>query len=135
MHKIPPGTWIVVADGTHARFFLNEGTQNTLRLKQSDLMTASDEAQGQGPSGRRPPEASQEQTDEATFTKQLAHRLNTAALRQAFEHLFLIADPKTMGEIRPQLHGETGRRLIGELTKTFTNAPLEDIEKVLKARL
>jgi protein required for attachment to host cells len=135
MHKIPPGTWVVVADGTHARFFLNEGTQSSLRLKQNDLMTAdADEAQGQGPSGHRPPEASQEQTEEATFAKQLAHRLNTAALRQLFEHLFLIADPKTMGEIRPQLHGETGRRLIGELTKTLTNAPLEDIEKVLKAQ-
>ncbi|WP_158755078.1 host attachment family protein [Dyella sp. S184] len=134
MHKIPTGTWVVVADGTQARLFHNLGKQDALQLKQDDLIKPDvvDE-QGQGPSGHRPPEASPEQTDEATFAKQLVHRLNAAALKQEFEHLFLIADPKTMGEIRPQLHAETSKRLTGELTKTLTNSTLEDIEKILKA--
>ncbi|MGV8958825.1 MAG: host attachment protein [Stenotrophomonas sp.] len=57
--------------------------------------------QAQGPSGRSPPEASAEQTGEATFAKKITHRLNAAALNQEFEHLFLVADPKTLGEIRP----------------------------------
>jgi len=133
MHKIPTGTWVVVADGTQARLFHNLGKQDALQLKQDDLIKPDvvDE-QGQGPSGHRPPEASPEQTDEATFAKQLVHRLNAAALKQEFEHLFLIADPKTMGEIRPQLHAETSKRLTGELTKTLTNSTLEDIEKILK---
>ena len=134
MHKIPTGTWVVVADGTQARLFHNVGKHDALQLKQEDLIKPDvvDE-QGQGPSGHRPPEASPEQTDEATFAKQLVHRLNAAALKQEFEHLFLIADPKTMGEIRPQLHAETSKRLTGELTKTLTNSTLEDIEKILKA--
>ena len=134
MHKIPTGTWVVVADGTQARLFHNLGKQGALQLKQDDLIKPDvvDE-QGQGPSGHRPPEANPEQTDEATFAKQLVHRLNAAALKQEFEHLFLIADPKTMGEIRPQLHAETNKRISGELTKTLTNSTLEDIEKILKA--
>jgi len=134
MHKIPTGTWVVVADGTQARLFHNLGKQDALQLKQDDFIKPDvvDE-QGQGPSGHRPPEASPEQTDEATFAKQLVHRLNTAALKQEFEHLFLVADPKTMGEIRPQLHAETSKRITGELTKTLTNSTLEDIEKILKA--
>ena len=134
MHKIPTGTWVVVADGTHARLFHNLGKQGALQLKQDDLIQSDmvDE-QGQGPSGRRPPEASPVQTDEATFAKQLVHRLNAAALKQEFEHLFLIADPKTMGEIRPQLHAETRKRIAGELTKTLTNSTREDIEKILQA--
>ncbi len=134
MHKIPTGAWVVVADGTHARLFRNVGKNDTLRLRQEDLVKSDmDEEEGQGPSGHRPSDASPEQTDEATFAKQLAHRLNAAALRQEFEHLVLVADPKTLGEIRPQLHSETTRRLVGELAKTLTNSTLEDIEKILEA--
>jgi protein required for attachment to host cells len=134
MHKIPTGTWVIVADGTQARLFHNIGKQDALQLKQDDFIKPDtvDDEQGQGPSGHRSPEASPEQADEATFAKQLMHRLNAAALKQEFEHLFLIADPKTMGEIRPQLHTETSKRITGELTKTLTNSTLEDIEKILK---
>jgi protein required for attachment to host cells len=134
MHKIPTGSWVVVADGTQARFFHNVGKQDALRLKQDDVIKPDvvDE-QGQGPSGHRPPEESPEQTDEATFAKQLVHRLNAAALKQEYEHLFLIADPKTLGEIRPQLHAEATKRITGELAKTLTNSTLEEIEKILKA--
>lgn len=134
MHKIPTGTWVVVADGTQARLFQNVGKQDALRLKQEELIKPDvvDE-QGQGPSGRRPPEESPEQTEEATFAKQLVHRLNAAALKQEYEHLFLIADPKTLGEIRPQLHAETAKRITGELAKTLTNSTLDEIEKILKA--
>ena len=134
MHKIPTGSWVVVADGTQARFFHNVGKQDALRLKQDEVIKPDvvDE-QGQGPSGHRPPEESPEQTDEATFAKQLVHRLNAAALKQEYEHLFLIADPKTLGEIRPQLHAEATKRITGELAKTLTNSTLEEIEKILKA--
>jgi protein required for attachment to host cells len=45
----------------------------------------------------------------------------------------LIADPKTLGEIRPQLHVETTKRITGELAKTLTNSTLDEIEKILKA--
>jgi protein required for attachment to host cells len=134
MLNIPTGTWVVVADGTQARLFHNIGKQDTLRLKQEELVKPdTSDAQAQGPSGHRPPEESLEQAEEATFAKQLVHRLNAAALKQEFEHLFLIADPKTLGEMRPQLHVETSRRLTGELAKTLTNSTLEEIEKSLKA--
>lgn len=132
MNRIPTGTWVAVADGTHARLFKNVGKQDALRLMQEDILKFEvDDEQGQGPSGHRPPEESPEQNNEATFAKQLVHRLNAAALKQEFEHLFLIADPKTLGEIRPQLHAETTKRIIGELAKTLTNSTLEDIEKIL----
>lgn len=134
MHKIPTGTWVVVADGTHARLFHNVGKNDALKLKQENLIEPDVvDAIGQGPSGHRPPEESPAQASEATFAKQLVHRLNAAALKQEFEHLFLIADPKTLGEIRPQLHAETSKRLAGELAKTLTNSTLEDIETILKA--
>lgn len=134
MQKIPTGTWVVVADGTHARLFHNIGKNDALKLKQEELFKPGSEGEdAQGPSGHRPSDSTPGQTDEATFAKQLVHHLNAAALKHEFEHLFLIADPTTLGEIRPQLHVETTKRISGELAKTLTNSSLEDIEKILKA--
>ncbi|MEO7917446.1 MAG: host attachment protein, partial [Dokdonella sp.] len=45
--------------------------------------------------------------------------------------LVIVADPTTLGRVRPQLHKEAEQRLVAEIGKTFTNAPLEDIEKAL----
>ncbi len=131
MKKIPSGTWILVADGEVARLFRNAGTDHALSLEQMQLFSASDTPH-EGPSGHRPPESDAQSTSEATFAKQLSHRLNAAALNNTYAHLVLMADPQTLGQIRPQLHAETERRIIGEVAKTFTNAPLQDIQKALR---
>ena len=134
MQSIPTGSWILVADGTQARLFHNVGAHDALQLKQAEQIKPDMGAeQGQGPSGSSPAEASPSQTGEATFAKQLAERLNAAALKHEFEHLYLIADPKTLGEMRPQLHVETSKRVSAELAKTLTNSTLADIEKILQA--
>ena len=48
-----------------------------------------------------------------------------------FEHLVLVADPTTLGEMRPQLHHETKQRMLAEVAKDWTNEPLEKVEKAL----
>ncbi|MEO8002089.1 MAG: host attachment family protein [Arenimonas sp.] len=130
MKNIPAQAWVVVADGTGARQFLNIGKGATVSLMQQKVMIA-DEQAGSGPSGHRPPESSMQATEEATFAKQLARYLNAAALKQEFTDLVLIADPQTLGQLRPQLHLETSQRIIREIAKTFTNSPLEDIQTAL----
>ena len=130
MNRIPADAMVVVADGEGARVFRNVGTNYALSLKQQEVITPQD-IDGDGPSGSTPPEQSGQQTDEATFAKQLAHRLNHGALTNAYAHLVLIADPQTLGQVRPQLHKETLQRLHGELAKTLTNSPLQDIERSL----
>ena len=37
----------------------------------------------------------------------------------------------SLGRMRPLLHKETLSRLVGEMPKTLTNSPLEDIERAL----
>lgn len=130
MQRILPGTWIVVADGGGARFFHSEGQNEAFALKQVQLLQPED-LLNDGPAGHRPTESTQQSTDEATFAKQLAHRLNAAALKNEYEHLVLMADPQTLGQMRPQLHKETTRRIVGEVAKTFTNAPIEVIRDAL----
>ncbi len=130
MGKIPGGTLVVVADGEGARVFRNVGDDNTLALKQEnllELMNMNDD----GPAGSMPTESTGKQIDESTFSKQLALRLNDGAKKNKYAHLVLVADPQSLGRIRPLLHKEVLQRMVGEVPKTLTNSPLADIEKAL----
>ncbi len=133
--SIPEGTLVVVADGASARVFTSAGTGAALKLKQQDELKLRDVSEhgvsGQGPSGSMPNDMSITQLNEATFAKQLAGQLNEDALNSRYAHLVLVADPQTLGRIRPQLHKEARARLVKDLAKDFTNAPLEDIERAL----
>ena len=130
MDRIPADAMVVVADGESARVFRNVGADGALSLQQQEVVTAQNVGDD-GPSGSAPSEQSPQQTDEATFAKQLAHRLNHGALTNAYAHLVLVADPQTLGQMRPQLHKETVQRMHGELAKTLTNSSLHDIERAL----
>ena len=130
MQKIPSGTWVVVADGGHARLFTNVGTETSLTLRQDELIHPDDLKQG-GPGDLPDDTGNLPEIDEAAFSRRLAHTINAAALQNRFAHLVLVADPQSLGRMRPLLHKETMARLVGELPKTLTNSPLEDIERAL----
>lgn len=130
MDKIPSGTWIVVADGAGARVFTNVGDDRKVSLRQDDHLAQGDLAEGGA--GDVPQEQTDADIGEAAFSRQLAHRINAAALKNQFEHLVLIADPQSLGRMRPLLHKETLSRMVGELSKTLTNSPLADIEQALR---
>ena len=126
--RIPNGALVVVADGTGARFFRNAGQDNKISLTiDGELKPANLLNEGTS----RPPESSDKETDEATFAKQLANELYRRAHSGDFAALVLVADPQTLGQIRPALHKEVKDRLIYEIGKTFTNAPITDIQKAL----
>lgn len=128
--KVPHNALVVVADGTRARFFRNSGHDNKVslsaeaELKPTNLLD-------EGPAGNRPPESSAQETDEATFAKQLAKELYRRAHAGDFAALVLIADPQTLGQIRPSLHKEVKERVVSELGKTLTKASIKEIQKAL----
>lgn len=128
--KMPAGTLVVVADGEGARVFRNVGDDQAITLQQQDLLELMN-MNDDGPAGSQPAESTGRQIDEATFAKQLAHRLNDGALKNQYEHLVLVADPITLGRMRPLLHQQTLQRMVGEVAKTLTNAPLADIQRAL----
>ncbi|MCD9027147.1 host attachment family protein [Luteimonas sp. BDR2-5] len=128
--KIPQGALIVVANGGSARVFSNVGDARAPTLKQEALLEGMN-LDDDGPAGSMPAESSASQLDEATFAKQLAHGLNEGALNHRYEHVVLVADPQTLGRVRPLLHKETLDRLVGDLAKDYTNLPLESIQRAL----
>ncbi len=72
-----------------------------------------------------------------TDLNELAHAaaaaewLNAKAVSNEIEELLVVADPKTLGEMRRHYHVELEKRLVGEVDKALTHEPLEKIGKVL----
>lgn len=131
MTLIPSDALVVVADGGSARLFRNRGEAGALSLHQVELRELMD-MDDDGPAGSMPGESTGRQIDEATFAKQLALALNDGALKHQYQYLVLAADPTTLGRMRPLLHKEVQARLLAELPKTLTNAPVEDVERALR---
>ncbi len=127
--KVPHNALVVVADGTGARFFRNTAPAGKIALA-ADGELKPKHLHHEGPAGRRPNE-SIEETHEATFAKQLANELYRRAHGGDFAALVLVADPQTLGEIRPSLHKEVKERIASELAKELTKAPVGDIQKSL----
>ncbi len=128
--KIPHNALVVVADGTKARFFRNTSQDLSVTLKaDGELQPA--HLDNEGPSGKRPHESTSQETDEATFAKQLAKELYRRAHQGDFAALVLIADPQTLGQLRPLLHKEVQSRLVSEHGKTLTKASIADIQRTL----
>lgn len=129
--KIPNDTIIVVASGQEAKLFRTGKDADHPTLEHVEDL-APQNLVDDGPAGKRPPESSDKETDEATFAKQLAHELNERAKRGKFERVIVVADPTTLGEMRPLYHDELSKRVVEEIAKTLINSPTEDILGTLK---
>jgi protein required for attachment to host cells len=132
-HIIPEQALVVVADGTGAKFFRHSSHHVGRHKLTTDGTFAPSHLLDDGPAGKQPPEQSRQETDEATFAKQLAHELYRRAHSGDFAALVLIADPGTLGQMRPLLHKEVQSRVVLEIAKTLTKAPIADIEAALHA--
>ena len=129
---VPKNCLVVVATGAEAKLFRNEDSGGSLELRSVGSLKPENLA-GEGPSGSFVPEASDRETDEATFSKQLARHLYDLAHAGSYDALVLIADPDTLGEMRPLLHQKVADKIVLELDKTLINSPTEDIEKSIHA--
>ena len=94
--KIPHNALVVVADGAGARFFRNSGDEYRVTLSAESEFRPTN-LLDDGPAGKRPKESTNQETDEATFAKQLANELYRRAHNGDFAALVLIADPQTLG--------------------------------------
>jgi protein required for attachment to host cells len=132
LNTIPQNALIVVGTGEKALFFRNTGSRFDIALKAEGHLEPKD-LDNDGPAGKQPPDTSAQESMEATFSKQLANHLYTMAHAGKFDHLVLVLDPDTMGEVRPSLHAEVQDRIVMELPKTLINNPVDDIVKSLTA--
>jgi protein required for attachment to host cells len=154
--RIPHDTVVLVADGRKMLFFRNEGEADmpTLSLIRQDEQEnpkhgdqATDSA-GQGPGssrtggigggdgGRGWVRGSMEEVDfhqqaEDRFAAETAEMLKKRAMAGEYDHLIVVAPPKTLGELRKHYHHEVTKRLTGELAKDLTGHPVDQIGKLI----
>ena len=72
-----------------------------------------------------------------TDLNELAHAaaaadwLNRQAIAGKLDDVVIIADPKSLGEMRRHYHGELKSRIVGEIDKALTGEPVEAIAKAI----
>lgn len=145
MTKLRNGTWVLVADGEKALFLENQtvGHDPFLRVVMKEEQDNSpNRDQKANRTGRMPdPGPGQRSAVDDTdwhelnkerFAADLAEMLYERAHAGRFDHLVLVAAPNILGALRDQVHPVVRDKIIGELPKTLTNHPLDEIEQIVK---
>ena len=138
---------VLVTDGRKTLFFRNHGDVNQIDLrteahderddaKDSDIKTdapgANQQSAGYGRSTYQ--ETDFHHLEEDRWAKSAAEEVNRRALSNDFEALAIVAPPKTLGELRKQLHKEAAKRVVCEIPKEMTGHTIKDIEKLIVAQ-
>ncbi len=126
--SVPKYAMIVIADGAHATFFRNIAASGIKIEKIGELLPGAHDGRGSAPV---PHETSFHELGEANFAKDIANDLYKRVHKGGIDALVLIADPQTLGQIRPSLHKEVTQRITGEMHKTLTKSSVADIERIL----
>lgn len=130
--NFPKDAFVVIIDGTQGRLYRNRSGDGGLKLEHTGDI-APKELANDGPAGGVPKDTSPREKDEATFAKQVAEYLYQQAQEGSYADLILVADPQTLGQMRPSLHKEVTERLFKEIGKTLTKSSVAEIERSIKA--
>ncbi len=141
---IPNNALILVCDGRKMLFLRNHGNAATIDLRteahdeqalpkdsemKSDAPGVGHQSGGYGRSAMEEPDYHQQAEDR--WASKAADVLKKRALANDFDALIIVAPPRTLGELRKQLHKEVERRVVLELAKEMTDRPIADIEAML----
>tara|TARA_R110001606_G_scaffold369382_1_gene525420 strand:- start:241 stop:693 length:453 start_codon:yes stop_codon:yes gene_type:complete len=148
MTRLTNETWVLVADGEKALFLRNitDGQDPHLEvIRKEEQDNPKDIDQSANRPGRVAQSANQgksayDDTDwhelaKDRFAADLADLLYERAHKGRFDRIVLVASPQVLGELRGKLHVEVSDKVVGEIPKTLTNHPLDEIEKIVKADL
>lgn len=148
MIKLPKGLWIIVADGQKALFLENvsDTVDADLRVMRADeIANPPNGAQGSEAPGRLSGAAGAalgavepadwHQMAEDDFAAGIASLVNKWVAAGACSGLVLIAPPRSLGALRPELSGAAAKMLIAELPKDLTKHPVPEIAEAVKTAL
>lgn len=144
--RVPHNSYVMVADGRKMLFFRNEGDADLPNLQvvkveekenpyNRDQMS---DAPGRTFSSVGSNRSTYENTDfheleESRFAAETADLLKRQAMRGEYDKLFVVAPPRTLGELRKHYHKEVANRLVAEIPKDLTSHPVPEIERIISA--
>jgi protein required for attachment to host cells len=135
--------WIVVADGSLARF-LTRVREGVPLIEIGELtLTATSERRRRGRAtsvhdganhGRqvRPAHKNVQNTDELHFLRNVAGRVNLAVEEHAVGRLVLCAPPRALGILRDHLTAQARALVVTEIAKDLVREGVRDIDERLK---
>ena len=148
MTKLSQDTWVLIADGQKALFLQNhtDGDDPYLQVvrkeEQENPPTREQAANrpgrmSDGPSGHRSAfdDTDWHELEKERFAKDLSDILYKLAHKGSYDRIVLVAPPAVLGELRDNLHKEVQNKVVGEIPKTLTNHPIEEIEKIVAGEL
>lgn len=133
--KLPTKSLVAVVDGEKFLLFRNEGQPFEPKLRNEDSPSLDVTNFSAGIKHQDDIGQCHGRTDlnELGHAAAAAEWLNAKAISNDLGDVLVIADPKSLGEMRQHYHSELEKRLIGEIDKTLTGAPVEQIEKTIAA--
>lgn len=129
---LPNETTVAVVDGTRLRLFRNRGHEPQIDLV--ELPEPAIAAENQGSGGRHHSSTANPDMSrlaEDNFAAAVADHLNRQVLSGEIGTLFVVADPRTLGELRRHFHDTVRAKLVGDLAKDLTAQDRQDIERIL----
>ena len=123
---LPKGATVAVVDGEKLVMFKNTGEHEP---QLSALSAPAIEAKGAGSNGHQSSAANPDDSTKAEdgYAAGVAEMLNAQALAGAFDHLLVIAAPKTLGELRKHWGKPIQAKLVGEIAKDLTGHTTDQI--------
>ncbi len=133
--KLPHNAHVALVDGETFTVMRNGGQIFEPKLEQAERpdLSATNFSAGvkhQDDIGQRKGETD---LNELAHGAAAAEWLNAKAISGEITDVLVIADPKTLGEMRRHYHTELEKRLVGEIDKTLTGEPTDRIEKAIVA--
>lgn len=133
--KVPHMALVALVDGTRFVVLRNEGAPFEPRLVtlEAPALDTTNYAAGIGHQDSGGQLRGNAELDELAHAAAAADWLNARALAGAFADLVVVADPKTLGEMRRHYHGELRKRIVGELDKAMAHEPVDRVARLLAA--
>lgn len=133
-----PKTWILVADGAHARLVFRDGRRGPIKralpydfgAPHPPTRRFVSDRPGRFPVGTMParhavePRTDRRDYEKLAFARDLAAVIDRAAARRAFDRLVVVAPPAALGRLRTVLTPRTRALIAAEVAKDLTHVPL-----------
>lgn len=131
---LPNGAVVAVIDGKRMRLFRNTGHEPHIDLApmpDPDLGGGSTGSGSRHRSSSANPDRSRIEEDD--FAAAAAGYLNREALAGRVDRMLIIADPRTLGELRKHFHDVLAAKLIGQIAKDLAGGTAESIRTSIAA--
>ncbi|KXF75856.1 host cell attachment protein [Paramesorhizobium deserti] len=131
---LPNGAIVAVLDGEKMRILRNKGHEpriELIELPAPNLEEVSGGSGGRHRSSTANPDIARLAEDD--FAAAAAAYLNREALAGSFQHVVIVADPRTLGELRRHFHPTLSGKLVGQIDRDLAKHSAEAIKTAIVA--